>query len=122
MHITHFVALIALCAYPTMGVVLHRFRLSPVEGVGMVACMADKIRLVLLVPEPTRTALRVQAAKQDMDMSDLARIVMETVFAKMEAGETPQFVADAIREFKQAATPTEVPSPNRAATKRPGKK
>lgn len=61
----------------------------------------DKIRLVLLVPETTRRALRIGAVTQDMDMSELAQVILDHTLAQLQVGKTPKDLMRAIEEFKQ---------------------
>lgn len=64
----------------------------------MVASMSDKIRLVLLVPESTRKALRIEAPKVDLDMSDVAELALNYVLKLMAEGKTPSPLDAAIKQ------------------------
>lgn len=55
----------------------------------MSAVMADKVRLVILTDDELRAALRLEAAKQDVDMSELADSILR------------QALADALKEVRK---------------------
>jgi glycosyltransferase A (GT-A) superfamily protein (DUF2064 family) len=60
----------------------------------------SKIRLVLVVPEETRRHLRLGAATLDVDMSELAQVILEAALSKITAGKTPADITAALKKLK----------------------
>ena len=67
----------------------------------MNACM-EKIRLVLIVSEEVRQKLRIAAARLDVDMSDVAEVVLAHFGDLVEEGKVPPEIAKAIEDVKKA--------------------